>query len=231
MAEEEKKEKRAYYRAPAKKHNERGAGRPKGSRNKYQRDKIAESKTTKLAPYQEYLATGNADVVSLGDISYAVSYIRARRKGTPKQPMFKSVEDLHTCIKAYWDYVAVANEKGIRLVPDVEGVASFLGISRGTLIKWEQTNYQDWGEELARLRTDIASVKKQLAFNGKIPPIVFATDFNNNHDYKQKQDTVIVATSPFGNEPSIESIKDKYLNGLDRANVIDAEFTEIKEES
>jgi hypothetical protein len=40
------------------------------------------------------------------------------------------------------------------------------------------------------VRTAISMCKKQLAFDGQIPPVVFAIDFNNNHDYIQAKNTL-----------------------------------------
>ena len=50
--------------------------------------------------------------------------------------------------------------------------------------------------EMARVghnvRNAIALCKKQLAFTGQIPPVVFAIDFNNNHDYIQSKNQLEV---------------------------------------
>ena len=62
---------------------------------------------------------------------------------------------------------------------------SFAGISRETLNNWETARPGAYSDTIKRLKTSIAAFKKQLAFAGKIPPIVFATDMNNNHGYTQ----------------------------------------------
>jgi hypothetical protein len=82
-------------------------------------------------------------------------------------------------------YIKDRAAEGVRLVPDVEGFCSFAGISRETLNNWETARPGAYSDTIKRLKTSIAAFKKQLAFAGKIPPIVFATDMNNNHGYTQ----------------------------------------------
>ncbi len=109
-----------------------------------------------------------------------------KRLGRP--PVFSCVEELQGAIEAFWDYLITANKNGNALIPDIEGLASFLGISRETLNEWERSNYRGFSSTIKATKNSIASCKKQLALKGKIPTIVFATDFNNNHGYTQKQD-------------------------------------------
>ena len=73
----------------------------------------------------------------------------------------------------------------MRLVPDIEGFCAFAGISRETLNNWETARPGAYSDTIKIFKNTIAAYKKQLAFNGEIPPIVFATDFNNNHGYTQ----------------------------------------------
>ena len=42
------------------------------------------------------------------------------------------------------------------------------------------------GATLKRARNRIAMIKKQLAFNGKIPASVLSFDLKNNHGYRDK---------------------------------------------
>ena len=61
-------------------------------------------------------------------------------------------------------------------------------------------------DTIKRFKTNIAAYKKQLAFSGKIPPIVFATDFNNNHGYTQQQNIEITAARKLEQLPTREDI-------------------------
>lgn len=105
--------------------------------------------------------------------------------GRPRK--YETVEQLQEGIEKYIDYIAAQNAAGVSLIPDVEGLALFLGISRSTLYEWQNARPGEFSDTIKRAINAIAAVKKQLALNGKIPPIVFATDFNNNHGYVQQQ--------------------------------------------
>ena len=97
----------------------------------------------------------------------------------------KTVEEFTEVAEKYILYIKDRAAEGVRLVPDVEGFCSFAGISRETLNNWETARPGAYSDTIKRLKTSIAAFKKQLAFAGKIPPIVFATDMNNNHGYTQ----------------------------------------------
>ena len=126
-----------------------------------------------------------------------------------RPPVYESVNDLQREIQNYWEYLANANREDVRLIPDVEGLASFLGVSRSTFNKWEDTNFQGFADTIKRTKNSIAAFKKQLALHGKIPPIVFATDFNNNHGYTQKQELQLEVKQPIEDIPA-EEIASKY---------------------
>ncbi len=111
--------------------------------------------------------------------------------GRPRK--YETVEQLQEGIEKYIDYIAVQNAAGVSLIPDVEGLALFLGISRSTLYEWQNSRPGEFSDTIKRAINAIAAVKKQLALNGKIPPIVFATDFNNNHGYVQQQKIEVAA--------------------------------------
>lgn len=103
--------------------------------------------------------------------------------GRPRK--LETVEEFKEVAEKYILYIKDRAADGVRLVPDVEGFCSFAGISRETLNNWETARPGAYSDTIKRLKTSIAAFKKQLAFAGKIPPIVFATDMNNNHGYTQ----------------------------------------------
>lgn len=105
------------------------------------------------------------------------------RGGRPRK--LETVEEFTEVAEKYILYIKDRAAEGVRLVPDVEGFCSFAGISRETLNNWETARPGVYSDTIKRLKTSIAAFKKQLAFAGKIPPIVFATDMNNNHGYTQ----------------------------------------------
>lgn len=103
--------------------------------------------------------------------------------GRPRK--LETVEEFREIAENYINYIKERALQGVRLIPDVEGFCSFAGISRDTLNDWERTRPGVYSDTIKILKNNIAAYKKQLAFNGEIPPIVFATDFNNNHGYTQ----------------------------------------------
>lgn len=112
--------------------------------------------------------------------------VRVRHPGgRPRK--YETVEQLQEGIERYIDYIAAQNAAGVSLIPDVEGLALFLGVSRSTLYDWQNARPGEFSDTLKRTLTGIAAVKKQLGYNGKIPPLVLALDFNNNHGYVQQQ--------------------------------------------
>ncbi len=110
------------------------------------------------------------------------------KRGEGRPPKYPKVENLVDKYKEYLEYIYNNNQRGCNLIPDVEGFCSFARISRDTLNTWEHTRSAEYSDIIKVIKNDIASYKKQLGLNGKIPPIVLALDFNNNHGYTQKQE-------------------------------------------
>lgn len=106
-----------------------------------------------------------------------------RKPGRPRK--YEDLREFVDVVGRYIDYIESKAADGVRLIPDIEGFCAFAGISRDTLNDWERTRPGEYSDTIKRFKTGIAAYKKQLAFAGKIPAIVFATDFNNNHGYTQ----------------------------------------------
>lgn len=124
---------------------------------------------------------------------------------------YTKVEDLQEAIKKYWSYIIQRNSGGeLRIVPDVEGMALFLGVTRNTLRKWETENTHGFGETIQIAKNAVAAYKKQMGLHGKIPPVFAAIDFNNNHDYVQQQRVEVKVNNPLGEAASVEELMDKY---------------------
>jgi hypothetical protein len=115
-----------------------------------------------------------------------------RKPGRP--PKYETVEAFVDVVTRYIDYIEDKAKEGVRLIPDIEGFCSFAGISRETLNEWEKTRPGAYSDTIKSFKTSVAAYKKQLAMSGKIPPIVFATDFNNNHGYTQQNKQEIQIT-------------------------------------
>lgn len=145
------------------------------------------------------------DMMSRGIFGEEETAERERGKGgRPRK--YETAEELQEGIKKYLVYIAEKNAAGVALIPDVEGLALFLGVSRSTLYEWQNSRPGEFSDTLKRTLNAIAAAKKQLALMGKIPPLVFATDFNNNHGYTQQQNIEITAARKLEQLPTREDI-------------------------
>lgn len=134
-----------------------------------------------------------ADPEMIGQIMFGMkdSLEDVKKRGRPRK--YDTVEELIEAVQQYYQYIVDANADGTPLIPDIEGLCAFIQISRSQLFRWEHERGEDFRNTIALIKNQIAAAKKQLALQGSIPPIVFATDFNNNHGYVQKQDVNIIA--------------------------------------
>ena len=132
--------------------------------------------------------------------------VRAGRTGI----RYETVEDLENGIIEYWNYLMEANAKKIALLPDLEGMCAFLGITRNTLLEWERNDVRGFASTIEQAKNDIAACKKQIGLHGKIPPIIMAMDFNNNHGYTQRQEVIVTPNNPLGDAVSNEELLARY---------------------
>ena len=156
---------------------------------------------------EDYEALEQGDMVALTDnvISNIKEYRDRSLGGRPRK--YENVEDFFTVVDDYFQYIREANKKDIRLIPDLEGLCAFMAISRETLNAWETTRDQRYSDAIKMVKNQIAFCKKQLALKGKIPPLVFATDFNNNHGYTQKQEVIVTPNNPLGETVNPNELK------------------------
>lgn len=85
----------------------------------------------------------------------------------------------------YFEYVNSINtnpDLDRKLIPDIESWAMYLGVTRVTIWSYEKRG-NEWRTTIDYYKNAIAAVKKQLALSYKIPPMVVAFDFTNNHGY------------------------------------------------
>jgi hypothetical protein len=141
-----------------------------------------------------------------------------------KHKKYEKLEDFKNALITYFDYIADSNENGADLIPDIEGFCCFAGICRDTLNDWERSRPGEYSDTIKDFKNAVASYKKQLALKGKIPPIVFATDFNNNHGYTQKQEINITPLNPLGELPS----PDEIMKRLPKDIPVDVEYKETE---
>ncbi|MDE7200877.1 MAG: DNA-packaging protein [Lachnospiraceae bacterium] len=107
----------------------------------------------------------------------------------------------------YFQYVKDTNanpdiEK--MLVPDIEALCTFLGITRATLLTYEKQRGSSWQDFIKQTKNAIAACKKELAFHQQIPPVIAMFDLTNNHSY--------VNSSEFRIEPISDKVPERHLS-------------------
>ena len=106
-----------------------------------------------------------------------------------------SPQDLAEVARNYFLDIYEKNSAGVPITPDVEDFCVFAHMNRLTFMKFCSSHSIEMAITANNIRNSIAMCKKQMAFNGQIPPVVFAIDFNNNHDYIQSRQQVEVNTT------------------------------------
>lgn len=124
------------------------------------------------------------DMTAILDMAIEVS---TARMGRPAEYPFTAggLDDFTNKTIDYFEYVNTINanpDLERKLIPDIENWAMFLGITRQTLWTYEQRG-GEWKACISYYKNCIAAVKKQLALNYKIPPMVYVFDATNNHGY------------------------------------------------
>lgn len=144
----------------------------------------------------------------LGEVKTEEGGVVVQRRGQP--PKYPTISSFVDAINDYLEYINdTFNNTGVELIPDVEGLCAFIGISRDTLNEWERSRPPEYSDVIKAVKTQIAAYKKQLGMQGRIPAVVLAIDFNNNHGYLQQQTIDIRATNKAQELPSAEDIVKK----------------------
>ena len=141
-----------------------------------------------------------------------------------RPPKYENLADFKDKVVEYFDYISSSNKEGAKLIPDIEGFCCFAGICRDTLNNWEHERNAEYVDVIHGFKNAVASFKKQLALKGKIPAIVFATDFNNNHGYTQKQEINITASNILGDQLTPDEIARRVV--VDEP--VDVKWKEVK---
>lgn len=116
-----------------------------------------------------------------------VFYNRTRNRGA-RETSFSCGPELAGAIDAYWCLLMELAEHKHTNIPDVESLADFLGVSRETLLRWRRGEANlEFVDPLNVAFNEIAQVKKQLAYNGRINGLMYLSDMQNNHGYIANQ--------------------------------------------
>jgi len=109
----------------------------------------------------------------------------------PEQAVFLSREDCEGRLKTYFEtFLKEQSDE----VADVESLADYVGTTREGLFAME--NSKEFGFALRKARNRIAKIKKQLAFQGKLPGTVLSFDLKNNHGYRDKNEEQNAQSEP-----------------------------------
>ena len=136
-----------------------------------------------------------------------------RFRQTSGMRTFTSGPELQGAIDAFFEMVFTAQAKGVEILPDVELLASFLGVTRNALMSWMRGEANpEFVPVLDLAFNDIALGKKQYALQTKVAPLVYLSDMQNNHGYIAQQNKNDVQIT-FKNE----SLSEKQL--IDNASV------------
>jgi hypothetical protein len=148
---------------------------------------MADMDEKKLLP-KRYKRRFEVEKISPGDLGAVLDMGLASLKGrSPKYPETQEgLEEFKENTLNYFKYIQNCNkedETEHNLIPDVEGLCCYLGISRKTLLVYENNRDEEWKDFIQKAKTLITATKKQLIFRQKIPPVVGIFDLCNNSDY------------------------------------------------
>lgn len=161
----------------------------------------------RIQSYKRFKKNVDYEPITKDEMSAMIGMIKNQSRNNIGRPRkYEDIQEFLGAIDAFWDYIDDNNQRGIKLLPDIEGFCAYIGIARVTLSDWERTRNFEFSSTIKELKNQIAFVKKQLALTGKIPPIVFATDFNNNHGYVQNQQPQVVVHTTANEIRSLDDI-------------------------
>ena len=98
----------------------------------------------------------------------------------------------------YFEYVNAVNanpELEQKLIPDIENWAVYLGVTRVTIWSY-QNRGGEWKSTIEYYKNVLGAIKKQLALNYKIPPMVYVFDATNNHNYVNSNEFKLTESKP-----------------------------------
>jgi hypothetical protein len=133
---------------------------------------------------------GTCELAVGSDLEAISDIVRASLRNTGGRPAIfpnteQGIADFRTQSMAYFDHVAKVNagrEAEKAMIPDIESWATFLGLTRQSIFRYEKRS-PEWNDTIQLFKNAIAAYKKQMGMHYKIPPMVLAFDFCNNHQY------------------------------------------------
>lgn len=128
----------------------------------------------------------NDDLTAMLDMGLNV--IRSGRAGAKYENSEAGLESFKERTIAYFEWIrdrgADAQERGqaIGVIPTVEGWATFLGVTRKTILKYSSERSEAWFDYITFIKNQIIHIKTVLAEKGQINSLVYFFDCANNGD-------------------------------------------------
>lgn len=131
-----------------------------------------------------YLALESDDLVTVTRL-VEDSLKRTKGRQATYECTEQGLESFMDRATSFFEYINEVNgnpdlEK--KLLPDIENLCVFLGITRKTLALYRKRNDQ-WEQAIDLVKDGIMACKKQMVQTGKMPPLVFIFDATNNFNY------------------------------------------------
>lgn len=129
---------------------------------------------------------------------------------------------LNDCI-AYFQCLYDANqdkEQDQMLIPSIEGLCLFLGISRTTLFNYCNRS-DDWQETVNMARNAVATARTELATHYKIPPLLHLFDMVNNHKGYYNTSQFVISAEPPQDATQVPAITPSQLQRIAENDVVD----------
>ena len=139
------------------------------------------------------IETGDTDAI------LALGIQAVRRGAVAKYPQdINGFNDFVAESQNYLEAVNAVNsnpEIERKVIVDIEGWCTYIGISRQTLMMYSKRP-EPWREFIEYFKTVILSVKKQLALTNRIPAVAFVFDACNNHNYQSVNQIQVQTVQP-----------------------------------
>lgn len=120
----------------------------------------------------------------LSMLTGAVLKNRASNSGI-REREYSCGAELAGVIDDYFASVFEQQEAGSEILPDIEAMADFLGITRDTMIRWSRgEDNREFVPPLQIAMNEIAFVKKQRGMSDRINGLAYLNDLQNNHGYQ-----------------------------------------------
>ncbi len=145
------------------------------------------------------------DLTAILDLTINASTARMGRPAEYPNTQ-KGLDDFIQKTIDYFSYVNSVNanpDLERKLIPDIENWAVYMGVTRMTINNYERRG-RDWRDCIGYYKNAIGAVKKQLAMNYKIPPMVYVFDATNNHGYVNSNEFKLTETRAENEAQSVD---------------------------